>query len=115
MLIAIKIYQVCLVRYVYFSAEIWLYCVYYSNYIITAFFYRSGATIEEDAVTTLANLCDGDARAALNNIEHILKSKISPDDELRRSVSAITITVDDVKDGMLRSHLQYDRTGNHLN
>ena len=62
-------------------------------------------------MATLANLCDGDARAALNNIEHILKSKIPPGDESRNSVSSIRITVDDVKDGMLRSHLQYDRTG----
>ena len=62
-------------------------------------------------MTALANLCDGDARAALNNIEHVLKSKIPPGDELRNSFSSITITVDDVKDGMLRSHLQYDRTG----
>ena len=73
---------------------------------------RPVATIEEDAITTLANFCDGDARSALNNLESVTRAKITANDELKPGQSEpVLITVDDVKDGMLHSHLQYDRTG----
>ncbi len=74
--------------------------------------FRHVVQIEPDAIATLANFSDGDARAALNALENVVKSKTR-----NSSISGFededvsVITVADVKDAMLKSHLQYDRNG----
>ncbi len=89
---------------------------------------RPVACVEEDAIVTLASLCDGDARAALNNLETAVKSKVTEAEVSaatkykptnfesahrvdNKDGTTIVITVKDVKDAMLEPHLQYDRNG----
>jgi len=60
---------------------------------------------------TLAHLCDGDARVALNSLQNAVESA--------RARSGHMISMEDVKEGLQRSHVQYDRAGQrnhcHLN
>ncbi len=113
--------------------------------------------VEEEALTTLAEMCDGDARCALNGLqlaiqtkqallskpkpsaENTLKkfptpkpqlsnstdnpnsctssSKLSESGDTESSITKkATITVQDVKESLQRSHLLYDRAGDeHYN
>jgi len=72
---------------------------------------RDCVYIEEKAVKTLAHLCDGDARVALNSLQSVVESA--------RAQSGHMISMEDVKEGLQRSHVQYDRAGQrnhwHLN
>ncbi|KAK2187700.1 hypothetical protein NP493_156g00004 [Ridgeia piscesae] len=52
---------------------------------------------------TLAHLCDGDARVALNSLQNAVESA--------RARSGHMISMEDVKEGLQRSHVQYDRAG----
>ncbi|XP_068092910.1 ATPase WRNIP1 isoform X2 [Hyperolius riggenbachi] len=65
--------------------------------------------IEMKALTTLAHLCDGDARTGLNglqmSIQGILAAGENP--EQRRMV----IKEEHIKEGLQRSHILYDRAG----
>ncbi|XP_069698512.1 ATPase WRNIP1-like isoform X2 [Periplaneta americana] len=62
--------------------------------------------IDEATVTWLAEMCDGDARVALNSLQLALQAR-SEDCDSRVTL----ITLDDIKDGVKRSHLLYDRKG----
>lgn len=62
--------------------------------------------IDEATVTWLAEMCDGDARVALNSLQLALQAR-SEDCNSRVTL----ITLDDIKDGVKRSHLLYDRKG----
>ncbi|GAB6026264.1 Werner helicase interacting protein 1 [Chamberlinius hualienensis] len=67
--------------------------------------------IEEEAVDLLANSSDGDARMALNCLSLVRQSL-----ESTENLSDKVITVSHIKDGLLRSHLLYDRKGDeHYN
>ena len=93
--------------------------------------YRTEIFIERYAVTTLANLCDGDARAALNALQMTVQSQSttqtgsdivacnkdsdrssrdanSDDEPIRRQH---VIKVCNIKEGLQRSHILYDRVG----
>ena len=70
---------------------------------LIAVIFREGLCIEEKAVTTLAHLCDGDARVALNSLESAIESA--------RATNCSIVGVEDVKEGLQRSHIQYDRAG----
>ncbi|XP_064640661.1 ATPase WRNIP1-like [Lineus longissimus] len=77
-------------------------------------------TVEQDALRYLAAMSDGDARIALNGLETIVQSKMvrssfkcrtgaqGPDGDCGDSV---VLTVADIKEGLQRSHVQYDRAG----
>ncbi|XP_070575321.1 ATPase WRNIP1-like [Ptychodera flava] len=90
--------------------------------------------IEKYALTTLAHLCDGDARAALNSLQIAVQSQKAshqishgsshatlnscPDlgDGERDSTDGgggevVVIGLDHIKDGLQRSHILYDRAG----
>ena len=72
-------------------------------------FFHSVTYVEEEALNMLSFLCDGDARSALNGLETAVRSKkdvISGDKET-------VVTVNDVKEALQRSHVQYDRNGNY--
>ncbi|XP_022189944.1 ATPase WRNIP1 [Nilaparvata lugens] len=67
-------------------------------------------TIEEDLLIWLAKISDGDARIALNSLHIALQYQ---KDEGNRDNK---ITLDDIKNGIKRSHLLYDRKGDqHYN
>lgn len=63
------------------------------------------AWIEKDAITGLANLCDGDARCALNSLQMAIQSQRSEED------SMAVVTADDIRDILQRTHVLYDRAG----
>ena len=58
--------------------------------------------VDEDAFEYLANICDGDARSALNNLENAIKWA----GESRQNID---LTV--VKTCLSRQHLKYDKKG----
>lgn len=106
------------------------------------FFSASGESlviIEEKAITTLASLCDGDARIALNGLQLAIQSQVAAvkqkvkknTDELNSSASlqqnrapdtdtnalgdrekqVVYINVSHIKEGLQKTHLLYDRNG----
>ncbi|EDO40507.1 predicted protein [Nematostella vectensis] len=79
------------------------------------------AIIERDAITALANLCDGDARVALNGLQLAVQSQTSGSSLRRQKQNApdpsrVRVNVAHVKEGLQRTHLLYDRAGEeHFN
>ncbi|XP_054237945.1 ATPase WRNIP1 [Indicator indicator] len=73
--------------------------------------------IEEKALSTLAYLCDGDARTGLNGLQlavqaRLAAGKITPLNPIESgSADGILITEEHVKEGLQRSHILYDRAG----
>jgi len=64
--------------------------------------------IDSDAVETLVGLSDGDARCALSGLEFIVNAKLVSD---RGTNKRHVISNNDVKNGLVRSHIVYDRLG----
>lgn len=64
--------------------------------------------IESEAIETLIALSDGDARCALNALEFVINAKLVADN---RHIKSHVITDADIKNGLVRSHIVYDRTG----
>ncbi|XP_060084501.1 ATPase WRNIP1-like, partial [Ylistrum balloti] len=76
--------------------------------------------VEQQALTTLSNLCDGDARAALNSLHMALQSRLCQHNSQFHNFCHSTssqqrgqqvVTSADVKEGLQRSHVLYDRAG----
>ncbi|XP_015282254.1 PREDICTED: ATPase WRNIP1-like, partial [Gekko japonicus] len=74
---------------------------------------ESGMCIEKRAVSTLAYLCDGDARTGLNGLQMAVQAQLTQlphqSSMLSSSANRIVITEDHVKEGLQRSHILYDR------
>ena len=72
-------------------------------------------TVEKDSLMMLANLCDGDARSALNGLEMAFQSKVNLIKESITSLdkvdSGIILSVDDIKESFQRSYVLYDKNG----
>lgn len=65
--------------------------------------------MDEESVQWLAEMCDGDARIGLNSLQMTLNAHAN-------TTGSVHITLDDIKDGIKRSHLLYDRKGDeHYN
>ncbi|XP_020040888.1 ATPase WRNIP1 [Castor canadensis] len=73
--------------------------------------------IEDKAVDTLAYLSDGDARTGLNGLQLAVLARLSSRKLFCKksgqtySPSRVLITENDVKEGLQRSHILYDRAG----
>ncbi|KAF6112297.1 hypothetical protein HJG60_020377 [Phyllostomus discolor] len=73
--------------------------------------------IEDKAVDTLAYLSDGDARAGLNGLQLAVLARLSSRKMFCKksgqtySPSRVLITENDVKEGLQKSHILYDRAG----
>ncbi|XP_053601347.1 ATPase WRNIP1-like isoform X1 [Plodia interpunctella] len=65
--------------------------------------------VEEESLKWLAEVSDGDARMALGALELTLTAR-DPGDELHVTGPAI-LSVEDIKNGIKRSHMVYDRQG----
>lgn len=67
----------------------------------------------------LANLCDGDARAALNSLDLAVQSCAVGTVQVKGQSTAMVsggsrggvITVEKIKESLQRSHILYDKTG----
>ncbi|XP_066290601.1 ATPase WRNIP1-like [Branchiostoma lanceolatum] len=70
-------------------------------------------TIQKEAITTLAHLCDGDARTALNGLQTAVRSQIATHSNHgnKQDSQPVVVTVEHVKEGLQRSHVLYDRAG----
>lgn len=66
--------------------------------------------IDERTIDFLAETCDGDARIALGGLELAIQSKL-PDvcDEIEAGIESISL--EDVKDSLKKTHMLYDRKG----
>ncbi|XP_019629125.1 PREDICTED: ATPase WRNIP1-like [Branchiostoma belcheri] len=67
-------------------------------------------TIQKEAITTLAHLCDGDARTALNGLQTAVRSQTATHSN-HGDTQPVVVTVEHVKEGLQRSHVLYDRAG----
>lgn len=73
--------------------------------------------IEDKAVDTLAYLSDGDARAGLNGLQLAVLARLSSRKTLCKKSGQtcpsgrVLVTEHDVKEGLQRSHILYDRAG----
>ncbi len=71
--------------------------------------------IHQDAVTILAELCDGDGRSALNGLQLAVQTKRILTKETKQGSSEIhrslCISIDDIKECLQKTHLLYDRAG----
>ena len=91
--------------------------------------------VEEAAIQALADLCDGDARVALNGLQLAIQSQVAvaaqtkqmlkttPDmkgitnrelpshDNRENDISTVRVNVDHIKKGLQRTHLLYDKKG----
>ncbi|KAM3866198.1 ATPase WRNIP1 [Diretmus argenteus] len=67
-------------------------------------------SIEQNALDTIAHLCDGDARAGLNGLQLAVQARVA---SARPSASPQEILVQEehVKEGLQRSHILYDKAG----
>ncbi|CAG4998202.1 unnamed protein product [Parnassius apollo] len=69
------------------------------------------AIIENNSLKWLAEICDGDARIALGALELALTVVKGQVDTKENNDTPIIITLDDLKNGIKRSHVLYDRQG----
>ncbi|XP_072297698.1 ATPase WRNIP1 isoform X2 [Eucyclogobius newberryi] len=70
--------------------------------------------IEQQALDTLAYLCDGDARTGLNSLQLAVQAQVSlAQSKTLQGGSAVEIVVKEahVKEGLQRSHILYDKAG----
>uniref|UniRef100_A0A182LUJ1 AAA+ ATPase domain-containing protein n=1 Tax=Anopheles culicifacies TaxID=139723 RepID=A0A182LUJ1_9DIPT len=65
--------------------------------------------IHEETVRWLAETCDGDARIGLNSLQLALSGAVSTPDSIYQSLK--TVTLQDVRESIKKSHLLYDRKG----
>ncbi|KAM3964813.1 ATPase WRNIP1 [Aphomia sociella] len=65
--------------------------------------------VEEDSLRWLAEVCDGDARVALGALELTLAAR-DPGKEVH-IVGPVVLALEDIKNGIKRSHMLYDRKG----
>lgn len=77
--------------------------------------FRSQVCIEQKALDTVAHLCDGDARAALNGLQLAVQACVA---QVRTAPSKpdtgpqpITVREQHIKEGLQRSHILYDKAG----
>ncbi|XP_063154880.1 ATPase WRNIP1 [Candoia aspera] len=71
--------------------------------------------IEGRAISTLAYLCDGDARTGLNGLQMAVQARLTNPSHQNNNheclAKGVVITEDHVKEGLQRSHILYDRAG----
>uniref|UniRef100_A0A8C4RUZ7 ATPase WRNIP1 n=2 Tax=Erpetoichthys calabaricus TaxID=27687 RepID=A0A8C4RUZ7_ERPCA len=65
--------------------------------------------IEQKALSTIAHLCDGDARAGLNGLQLAVQSRLSA--ARLGQLKQVIVQEDHIKEGLQRSHILYDKAG----
>lgn len=72
---------------------------------VEALGYSPKLIVEKSTLKWLAEMSDGDARCALNSLQLAIQSVEKDDSVIQR------LSVDELKDGIKRSHILYDRKG----
>ncbi|XP_033340238.2 ATPase WRNIP1 [Megalopta genalis] len=65
--------------------------------------------IDEPTIEWLAETCDGDARIALGGLELAIQCKVPTENETL--ADPVTITLNDIKESIKKSHMLYDKKG----
>ncbi|XP_076645405.1 ATPase WRNIP1 [Halictus rubicundus] len=65
--------------------------------------------IDEPTIEWLAETCDGDARIALGGLELAVQCKVPTTEEV--FAGPVTITLNDIKESIKKSHMLYDKKG----
>ncbi len=78
--------------------------------------FRSQVCIEQKALDTVAHLCDGDARVALNGLQLAVQAcvaqvRTAPSKPDAAGPQPITVREQHIKEGLQRSHILYDKAG----
>ncbi|XP_078395625.1 ATPase WRNIP1 [Cetorhinus maximus] len=75
-------------------------------------------SIEPEAIRSIAYLCDGDARTALNGLHLAIQAKVAEtkkaqNNNLQKNTPSKKIVIKEmhIKEGLQRSHILYDRAG----
>lgn len=66
--------------------------------------------IDEPTIEWLAETCDGDARIALSGLELAVQYKIQSNEEFLQN-GPVTITLANIKEGLKKTHMLYDKRG----
>ncbi|KAG7201311.1 hypothetical protein KM043_004083 [Ampulex compressa] len=66
--------------------------------------------IDHPTIEWLAETCDGDARIALGGLELAVQCKIPTEDEFLE-IGPTTITLEDIKESLKKTHMLYDKKG----
>lgn len=66
--------------------------------------------IDEPTIEWLAETCDGDARIALSGLELAVQYKIQSNEEFLQN-GPVTITLPNIKEGLKKTHMLYDKRG----
>ncbi|XP_061942968.1 ATPase WRNIP1 isoform X2 [Apis cerana] len=66
--------------------------------------------IDEPTIEWLAGTSDGDARIALGGLELAVQCKLPNNEEFLKD-SPVTITLDDIKESLKKTHMLYDKKG----
>lgn len=66
--------------------------------------------VERESLVWLAEMCDGDARIALNSLQLAMQSILEADDCPSRNRLKV-VSLDAIKTGIKKSHMLYDRKG----
>lgn len=72
---------------------------------------RSQVCIEQKALDTVAYLCDGDARVALNGLQLAVQACVAQVRTASSKPQPITVREQHIKEGLQRSHILYDKAG----
>ncbi|KAK7945551.1 hypothetical protein WMY93_001279 [Mugilogobius chulae] len=70
--------------------------------------------IQQQAMDTIAYLCDGDARTGLNSLQLAVQAQVNhAQSKVLQGISAVEVVVTEahVKEGLQRSHILYDKAG----
>lgn len=79
------------------------------------FVFRSQVCVEQKALDTVAHLCDGDARAALNGLQLavqacVVQARVASS-KPNGGPQQIIVREQHIKEGLQRSHILYDKAG----
>ncbi|XP_076633008.1 ATPase WRNIP1 isoform X2 [Colletes latitarsis] len=66
--------------------------------------------IDEPTIEWLAGTCDGDARIALGGLELAIQCKVPGEEDFLKT-GPVTITLNDIKEGLKKTHMLYDKKG----
>ncbi|XP_042573635.1 ATPase WRNIP1 isoform X2 [Cyprinus carpio] len=72
---------------------------------------ESQVCIEQKALDTVAYLCDGDARVALNGLQLAVQACVAQVRTASSKPQPITVREQHIKEGLQRSHILYDKAG----
>lgn len=91
-----------------------MHCVCILKVLLSPSSLRPKIFIEQKALDTVAHLCDGDARIALNSLQLAVQAQVTSarcNSSAEDGSQEILIKEEHIKEGLQRSHILYDKAG----